>query len=145
MTGQTGQQRGNSLRCEPSRGSLCAVRHRFVRFLLLFVALWLPVQTMAAMSMPLCRHAQEHAMAGAVVEQSAAAEHCHEVATPDQTAHSGACDNCESCHMACAGFMPSAERVPGVLEITRSFVVTAVDAPPSHITKPPQHPPRSAT
>ncbi len=88
-------------------------------------------------------------MAGVAVEQSAAAEHCHEAAAPDQVAqsgaHGGACDNCESCHMACAGFMPSAERVPGVLEITRSFVVTAVDAPPSHITEPPQHPPRNAT
>ncbi len=120
-----------------------------VRFLLLFAALWLPVQTMAAMSMPLCRHAQEQAMTGAAAEQPDAAEHCHEAVAPDQVAqsgaHGGACDNCESCHMACAGVMPSAERLPGVLEITRSYVIPTVNAPPSHITEPPQHPPRSAT
>ena len=119
--------------------------NRFARFLLLLTALWLPVQTMAAMSMPLCRHAQEMVLAAAEAEQSEAAMPCHEAAAADQAAHDAGCDNCEQCHLACAGFMPSAERVPGVLEITRSFVVTAVDAPPSHITKPPQHPPRSAT
>ena len=47
-------------------------------------------------------------MAAVEAEQSDAAMPCHEAAAPDQAAHDAACDNCEICHLACAGFMPSA-------------------------------------
>ena len=121
--------------------------NRFARFLLLFTALWLPVQTMAAMSMPLCRHAQEQAMAGVELQQDAAAVHCHETTAPasDQTAHDAGCDNCDQCHLACAGFMPSAPLATIMIPAGYAYVLPAIVAPPSHISEPPQHPPRSNT
>ena len=122
---------------------------RFARFLLLSAALWLPVQTMAAMSMPLCRHAQELAMAATAshdaAEQSAAAMHCHEAAAPDQATHDAGCDNCDQCHLACAGFLPSAAMAADLIPAAHCHVLPVVTAPPSHIAEPPQHPPRSST
>jgi hypothetical protein len=121
---------------------------RFVRFLLLFSALWLPVQTIAAMSMPLCRHAHERAMAAvsseaAAEDSSDAAMPCHEAMAPDQAANDGPCDNCEQCHLACAGFLPSAPMAADVIPAAHCFVLPAITAPPSHIAEPPQHPPRA--
>ena len=115
---------------------------RFVRFLLLFAALWLPVQTMAAMSMPLCRHALEQAAASAATQASAAGMPCHEAMAPDQAAHDAGCDNCASCHMACAGFMPSAPLAASLVAAGHDYLNPALTAPRSHITEPPQHPPR---
>lgn len=120
------------------------MRNRFVRLLLLFTALWLPVQTMAAMSMPLCRHALEQSMAGVGTEQAGVAVHCHETTVPDQAAHDdGACDNCEQCHLACAGFMPSAPLVTDLVPAEQRYMLPAIAAPASHIVEPLQHPPRS--
>lgn len=121
---------------------------RCARFLLLFVALWLPVQTMAALSMPLCRHVPEQT--GALIEvaidrvtEAVAAPHCHEVAAPaEPVAHEAACDNCELCHLACAGFMPSARLAAELIPAARGYMLPAIAAPPSHIVEPPQHPPR---
>lgn len=116
---------------------------RLARFLLLFSAFWLPVQTVAAMSVPLCRHVQEQAMAGIQSEQVDTATHCSEAAASDQAAHDAGCDNCEICHLACAGFMPSAPLAAGLGPAGHDFVLPAALAPPSHITEPLQHPPRA--
>jgi hypothetical protein len=98
---------------------------------------------MAAMSMPLCRHAQERAAAMAhAAAESVAAMPCHAAAAPDQVAHDAGCDNCEQCHLASAGFMPSAPLVAGLIPAEQRYALPAVTAPPSHITEPPQHPPR---
>jgi hypothetical protein len=135
------------LRCGPSERNLRVVNKRFVRFLLLFAALWLPVQTMAAMSMPLCRHAQEQGMASVAVE-AAAAMPCHEAhqaAAADQAAHDAGCDNCEMCHLAGSGFMPSALMAQDLMPAGHHYALPAITAPPSHIAEPPQHPPRSST
>jgi hypothetical protein len=124
------------------------VRHRFVRFLLLSAALWLPVQTMAAVSMPLCRHAQEQGMVLVATEQSDAALPCHEASAAtasDHAAHDTGCDNCEMCHLAGSGFMPSALMVTGLIPAEHRYVLPAIKAPPSHIAEPPQHPPRRST
>ena len=124
------------------------VKHRFVRLLLLSVALWLPVQTMAALSMPLCRHAQERGLASVAAEESAAAVVCHEAhhaAAADQTAHDAGCDSCEMCHLASSGFMPSALVAQGLMPAGHYYESPAITAPPSHIAEPPQHPPRSST
>ena len=118
--------------------------NRFVRFLLLFAALWLPVQTMAAISMPLCRHALEQAGASAANDSSAVAMPCHEAGTPDQPAHDAGCDNCTSCHMACAGFMPSAPLATSLISAGHDYLSPALTVPRSHITEPPQHPPRDS-
>jgi len=124
------------------------VNNRFVRVLLLFAALWLPVQTMAAMSMPLCRHAQEHGQASVAVDQTDAAMPCHaahDAVAADQAAHDAGCDNCEICHLACAGFMPSAPLATGLMPAGNDYALPSTTASPSHIAEPPQHPPRSST
>jgi len=123
------------------------VNNRFVRVLLLFAALWLPVQTMAAVSMPLCRHAQEQAKGSVGVEQSDAAMPCHaadDAAATDQAAHDAGCDNCEICHLACAGFMPSTPLATALIPAGNDYTLPVAAAPPSHIAEPPQHPPRSS-
>lgn len=122
------------------------MRHRFVRFLLLVTALWLPVQTMAALSMPLCRHAQEQAMVVAMVhdaDQKAEAMPCHEAVAQDQATPEAGCDHCQTCQWASAGFMPSAPSVAESVAPVRHYAAAPVAAPPSHIVAPPQHPPRS--
>ena len=118
--------------------------NRLIRFLLLFAALWLPVQTMAAMSMPLCRHAAEQAAATAATAASAAVMPCHEAVTPDHAAHDAGCDNCASCHMACAGFLPSASLATSLMAGGHDYLRPALTAPRSHITAPPQHPPKDS-
>jgi len=82
-------------------------------------------------------------MAAVEAEQSDAAMPCHEAAAPDQAAHDAACDNCEICHLACAGFMPSAPLATSLISAGHHYMLPAIAAHPSHITEPPQHPPRS--
>lgn len=122
---------------------------RFVRFLLLFAALWLPVQTMAGLAVSVCMNMQGHqgnGGSGAVMHDGAdAAMHCHEATADDQPLHQDGCDNCEICHLASAGFMPSAAMPDGLLPADNSYALPAIVAPPSHIAEPPQHPPRYAT
>lgn len=114
---------------------------RFARFLLLFAALWLPVQSMAALSMPLCRHAQEQAAAFQAAEHGAMP--CHEAMQDQAPNHDAGCDNCEMCHIAGAGFIPSTALTAGFLPAGHHYVTPPVAAPPSHIAEPPQHPPRA--
>ncbi len=120
---------------------------RFARFLLLFAALWLPVQTMAALSMAQCRHAEEQVAAGGMSHDAAPAAEapapCHEAVDADQTTQHEACDNCENCHLASAGFLPSANLLAGLIPTENRYMLPAVMAPRSHIAEPPQHPPRS--
>lgn len=144
MTGANDRHR---LRSRLVERNLYTVNKRFVRLLLLFAALCLPVQTMATMSMPLCRHAQEQGMASVAVEEAAAAMPCHEAhqAAADQAAHDAGCDNCEMCHLAGSGFMPSALMAQGLMPARHHYALPAITAPPSHIAEPPQHPPRSST
>lgn len=114
---------------------------RFPRFLLIFAALWLPVQTMAGLAMPICQHGQDQ---GSVVamHDDAAAMPCHGAEAADAAAHQDGCDNCGVCHLAGAGFMPSADAAAGVMPQANRYSLPAVLAPRSHIAEPPQHPPR---
>ena len=93
---------------------------RFIRFLLLFAALWLPVQTMAGMSVSVCMN-MESQSSTAMHQDSmadAAAMPCHEAMDDQHAAHpDDGCDNCEICHLASAGFMPSAGIEPAVLPL----------------------------
>ena len=118
------------------------MRLRSVRVLMLFAALWLPVQTMAAKAMPLCRHALEHA--AHAVDAAQAEAHCHDAGTVDlPQVHDAGCDNCEMCHMASAGFMPSTPLASAPVPEDRHFGRAAFSTPPSHIAEPPQRPPRA--
>ena len=126
--------------------------HGFARFLLFFAALWLPVQTMAGMVMPLGLMLQDQGSQVAATEQAAQAHPCHEAAAGQtdradpgvQTGtHDSTCGNCEICHLACAGFMPSALPATNLVPSSPRYVQPALAAPASHIAEPPQHPPRS--
>jgi hypothetical protein len=117
---------------------------RFARFLLIFAALWLPVQTMAGMVMPVCGHGQEIA---AVAHDMAAAEAMpchHEAMDADQAAADKGCDHCQTCQLASSGFMPSAALTAGVIPAEYGYVLPAIMVPRSHIAEPPQHPPRNS-
>lgn len=122
------------------------MRSRWPRLLPLFVAaFWLPFQAVAAMAMSSCRHGEVHRMA---VVDDGAAEHCHthaQAAADDSQPASlagDACDNCEFCHLAGAGFMPAAEYVAAAMSSGRDFLADAQLAPASNIPEPPQQPPR---
>ena len=121
--------------------------HRFARFLLIFAALWLPVQTMAGLAMPLCGHGQEHQMATSAAHDMAGADviPCHEAIAQDQVTAESGCDHCQTCQLASAGFMPSAALTAGLIPAKYGYVLPAVVAPSSHVTEPPQHPPRNGT
>jgi hypothetical protein len=108
------------------------MRSTAIRFLLLIVALWLPVQAIAAISMPMCRHA---------LEQPDTATPCHDESGPDPVVHSSTCDNCEMCHFASAGFVPSALVPIKYVIADQRYQVPVTMAPPSYIGEPPQHPP----
>ena len=121
---------------------------RLIRFLLLFAALWLPVQTMAGMSISVCMNMQSHGGMAAPHDgfaDEAAAMPCHEAMADASAAQSdGGCDNCEICHLASAGFMPSAAFEPAPPPLGKRFDASLIVAPPSFIAEPPQHPPRDS-
>lgn len=107
--------------------------------LLILIALWLPLQAAAAVTMPFCRHAPEQ-MAQQTTAQPAA--HCHEQADDSAAAADNfSCDNCEMCHLATAGYLLSAlEALP---PLAANILVPRLQfASASHIPEPPQQPPR---
>ncbi len=95
-----------------------------------------------------CRHVQEQAVSSVMSHDAAAspesAAPCHEAVDSDQATHHEACDNCESCHLASAGFLPSADLLAGLIPAEHRDVLPAVRVPRSPRAEPPQHPPRSA-
>lgn len=106
-------------------------------YLLILIALWLPLQAAASWAMPFCRHV--------AVEQAAhATEHCHELAEAAASPAAGGldCDNCEICHLAGAGYLLAAVDIglPGTM--ANVLVPRLKPASPSHIAEPPQQPPR---
>lgn len=117
---------------------------RIKSFLLILIALWLPVQTAAALAMPFCGHAGEPSAQAMVADSPAP---CHEHVVPAADPASGAgvsdlgCDNCEMCHLASAGYLPSAAVSLPVL-VASGFVTKQVLASISHIAELPQQPPR---
>jgi hypothetical protein len=127
------------------------MKQRFARFLLVFAAFWLPVQTMAGMVMPVCGHGQAQEIAAAAHDMSAAvAMPCHhdamaaDQAVADQVAADNGCDHCQTCQLASSGFMPSTALTAGVIPAEYGYVLPAIMAPRSHIAEPPQHPPRNS-
>ncbi|MDO8932225.1 MAG: hypothetical protein Q7U97_07530 [Rhodocyclaceae bacterium] len=120
---------------------------RFQRLLIVLTALWLPLQAVASIAMPACRHdaAAQSAPVAAVADGD---EHCPNHAAEaapagTQHEHDQSCDNCGICHLACAGYMPaSCAATVGVTPPDRIFSGQAATAPPSNIPEPPQHPPK---
>ena len=126
---------------------------RFARFLVLFAALWLPLQAVAALAMPFCRHGAPQA----VVQVEVAAMHCEHAAehapehapapTPSsdkagQVCH--ACDNCSYCHLAGASALPLAMSVQPEFPAVHDYALPAERTLVSYIPEQPQRPPRGA-
>jgi hypothetical protein len=106
---------------------------RFKSFLLILIALWLPIQAAAAVTMPFCRHAAE--------QVATEAAHCHEQVVESVSPTDIDCDNCAMCHLACAGFLLAASGM--MPPIALSILVPKLQlASASHIPEPPQQPPR---
>ncbi len=121
---------------------------RCKRFLLILMALWLPLQAAAAAAMPFCSHAAEAPVQTAV--QTAAAQppgHCldHVPRSGDHVAEASggdlACDNCEMCHLASSGYLPVAA-ASLTLAAASSYMALPAPTPLSHIGDPPLQPPR---
>lgn len=107
-------------------------------YLLILIALWLPLQAAAAWAIPFCRHA--------AVEQAAqATEHCHEhaAAAAEPVAASDLdCDNCEMCHLASAGYLLAAADAGSFGAAARVLVPRLKPVSPGHLAEPPLLPPR---
>ncbi len=114
---------------------------RYKSYLLLLIALWLPLQAAAAWAMPFCRHAMEQA---AQTEAMLPVAHCHEQpgdASAGMVTADLDCDNCEMCHLASAGYIPPAiANLPS--SVASVFVAQPILAAHSFIAEPPQDPPR---
>ncbi len=110
---------------------------RLKSFFLVLIALWLPLQAAAAVTMPFCRHAME-----TLVTEEAASHPCHQMVDEGVTLSADvACDNCEMCHLATAGYLLAAtEAVPPLAASILVPRLKSVSA--SHIPEPPQQPPR---
>lgn len=117
---------------------------RFKSFLLILMALWLPLQAAAAVAMPFCRHAAEQPLQAAALQSP---EHCHEhagnAAGPEGGAGSSdlACDNCEMCHLASASYISSAAVVLPP-PVASALIGKPALVARNHIAEPPRHPPR---
>ena len=82
------------------------------RLLISVLLLWLPLQALAAVTMPFCRHTQDARVMQPSQEQAHAAHHVHAQHDHAAPVHPGAdpgaphgaidCNDCGSCHLACA-------------------------------------------
>jgi hypothetical protein len=108
---------------------------RFKSYLLILIALWLPLQAAAAVTMPFCQHGTEQPLA-------MEATHCHEQMDASPTSLDAFnCDNCQMCHLATAGFLlAGVEMIP--LHTASVLVPNLEQVSASHIPEPPQQPPR---
>ena len=110
---------------------------------LILIALWLPLQAAAAVAMPFCRHAHEAPQADMSKMEMPCHEHEQSGHATDDTplAANAACDNCEMCHLATAGFLPVDDGQVTVRMLSVLVEHPAVDSP-SFIADIPDHPPR---
>jgi hypothetical protein len=114
---------------------------------MLFAAMWLPFQAMAAQTMPFCHHGQAQATMVDDLDMAMADCPMHhgapEPVSGDKDQGLG-CDQCGFCHLASAGFMIGPERATAVVPADRTFLIAAPFVPSSNIPEPPQRPPKRA-
>lgn len=102
---------------------------------LIFIALWLPLQAAAAWTMGgLCSHD------ASTVEAAPCHEHASETPAPATDDHD--CDNCGICHLASSGFLLAGLETASLPVTANVLVPGQVNPAPSHISPPPQQPPR---
>ncbi|MEW6163944.1 MAG: hypothetical protein AB1642_02660 [Pseudomonadota bacterium] len=111
----------------------------------------MPIQAASAVALPYCRHAagQPVVQQAGPQPQAAAGTHCHEhhaapdgSAMPDNAAATDdGCDNCDMCHLASTGYLPSASAsltpVPVSIQVAAPTAVLL-----GRVDTPPQQPPR---
>lgn len=120
-------------------------------FVVGLLMLWLPLQAIAAVSMPFCLHG---GMAG-VAQTSVHGHHHHEDSTPgpghnerqpsDQHSAAGdlqQCNNCGACNLACAAAVPVSPPVLAAIAIAAPPYFSA-DSLGLFIPDQPQPPPNS--
>lgn len=108
---------------------------------LLFAALCLPLQAVAAIGMPLCRHGEVPSTIATVEEAAPTPCPLHEPA-PVPAGQGQDCDNCGVCHLLAGGFLPSAEPRAAAMALSHHYRADAALAPASAIPEPPQQPPK---
>jgi len=122
-----------------SSATMCRLKN----YLLILIALWLPIQAVAAMTVSFCHHAPEPV--------AAQASDCHEpVAHVAHVADSVAavdlereivCGHCAPCHLTSASvLLAPTDNFP--LHAASERVPKPITASASHIPEPPQQPPR---
>ena len=106
---------------------------RLKSFFLILIALWLPIQAAAAVTMPFCLHAPDQVATDAA--------HCHEEVAASVAAGDIDCDNCQMCHLATAGFLLAGSET--LMSLAANILVPRLELiSTSHIPEPPQQPPR---
>lgn len=89
-------------------------------FVVGLLMLWLPLQAVAAVSMPFCAHAgpvdaartaapEQHHHAGSVPDSDG---HGHQHGDQHPAAGSLQCNDCGTCNLACAPAVPASARLP---------------------------------
>ena len=115
------------------------MRNRLARFLLIFAACVLPLQTQAAISMQLPMLDAQQSLAS--TEEAHCPYHdagkAHQGKTQDQ-----ACHDCGICHLAGTGYVASTEVKTGIALPDNVFSAHPVAGLNSHISEPPQYPPK---
>ena len=139
--------------------SVCAYTLSMVRWkliLALALVLWLPVQGIASVAMPFCRHAEgadvappdapraaDHAPAVHVGDS----EHCHPSADGEHDSRAGdhsfsfSCNDCGACHLACAPAMTSALWDALALPATSQRIAVDPSSPLTFVPEQPKRPP----
>ncbi len=116
-------------------------------FVSLLLALCLPLQTVAAATMPFCGADHEgSAMAAGAMAHTMATEHAHhDMGDGSADGHEPqgglGCNQCGLCHLACASTLPS--RAPDVSDVLRAVyqsapVAAAKSFKPDPVLKPPR-------
>lgn len=120
------------------------------RFIVFVLLLWLPLQGMAAVTMPFCRHAGDSGATQPAHDDSHAAHHAHaghEDGVPADQVPSddhGAglmCNDCGACHLACAAALRSELAAAALQLITGGLQVRPPLAPPAFVLDQPSPPP----
>ena len=128
---------------------------RWKSILALALVLWLPLQGIASVAMPFCRHAESADAATSVGSDAHAADHASAVHLGDSQHHHPhgddpkgvdygfalSCNDCGACHLACAPAMTSA--LWGALALPPALQRISVDPPPplAFVPEQPKRPP----
>ncbi len=115
---------------------------RRLRLLVAFLAaLALPLQVVAGLTMPFCELGQSMQQAsaddGGMTMPGDCPMHGHHAPSTSQAG-----SHCGFCQLAATGFMPTGESKAPVLRSVAAYAAATEAVPPSHISEPPQQPPR---